>query len=216
MASLTELIVLHTTKYGENALVVHTLSRDYGRRSFMVRGVGKSRMAYFLPLNILEATVAESSKTTLYTINNISVKHPLNGIRSDLHKNTMTLFMSEVLYRVIREGTSDNEIYDWCEKNILLLDAMTESFSNYHLYFLLELTVILGFSPSTRDIGPFVGTYYPVVKSFLSSSFAEAMLIPLRGEDRNEISSRILKYIEFHTESSVNVNSLKVLRELYL
>ena len=41
------------------------------------------------------------------------------------------------------------------------------------------------------------------------------MLIPLNGATRNEIAEEILRYIEFHTESAINVNSLKVLRELF-
>ena len=45
--------------------------------------------------------------------------------------------------------------------------------------------------------------------------FTEAMLLPLKGVDRNEIAESILKYIEFHTESKVNVRSLSVLREIY-
>ena len=45
--------------------------------------------------------------------------------------------------------------------------------------------------------------------------FADSMLIPLNGAVRNEIAEEILRYIEYHTESSVNVNSLKVLRELF-
>ena len=42
------------------------------------------------------------------------------------------------------------------------------------------------------------------------------MLIPLSGSVRNEMSEEILRYIEFHTESAVNVNSLKVLHELFI
>jgi hypothetical protein len=41
------------------------------------------------------------------------------------------------------------------------------------------------------------------------------MLLPLNGAVRNEIAEEILRYIEFHSESAVNVNSLKVLRELF-
>jgi hypothetical protein len=41
------------------------------------------------------------------------------------------------------------------------------------------------------------------------------MLLPLNGAVRNEIAEAILRYIEFHSESAVNVNSLKVLRELF-
>lgn len=211
----TELIVLHTTKFGENSIVVHTLSREYGRRSFLVRGAGKRLMSLFLPLNILEADVQESTKSTLFTASNLTARNPLLGIRSNVFKNSMTMFMSEVLYRVIKEGAAEQGLYEWCERNILLLDAVQNDFSNFHLRFLLELTVALGFSPESRDLQPFVGDHYPTVERFMQTSFAESMLIPLNGSVRNEIAEEILRYIEFHTESSVNINSLKVLRDLY-
>ena len=215
MTRNTELIVLHTTKFGENSVVVHTLSREYGRRSFLVRGAGKRLMSLFLPLNILEADVQESTKFTLFTARNLTSRHPLLGIRSNVFKNSMTMFMSEVLYRVIKEGAAEQGLYEWCERNILLLDAVRDDFSNFHLRFLLELAVALGFSPESRDLQPFVGDHYPTVERFMQTSFAESMLIPLNGTVRNEIAEEILRYIEFHTESSLRVNSLKVLRDLF-
>ncbi len=216
MVKDTELIVLHTTRYGENSLVVHTLSKEYGRRSFIIKGVGKkSVMSLFLPLNILEATVVESSKSNLYTMRNPVAMHPLLGIRNSLYKNSMTMFMSEVLYRVIKDGTNEHGLFEWCEKNILLLDAIKDDFSNFHLRFLLELAMVLGFSPSSQDLLPFVGEHYPIVEKFMTTSFVESMMIPLSGQVRNEIAEEILRYIEFHSESAVNVNSLKVLRELF-
>lgn len=216
MTTNTELIVLHTTKFGENSLVVHTLSRDYGRRSFFVRGAGKRQMSLFLPLNILEADIQESSKTTLFTARNISSRHPLSGIRNNLYKNSMTMFMSEVLFRVLKEGAGEQGLYEWCEKNILLLDAIQTDFSNFHIRFLLEMTMVLGFSPEARNLEPFVGEHYPIAERFMKEPFAESMLIPLSGKVRNELSEEILKYIEFHTESAVNVNSLKVLHEIFI
>ena len=216
MTSDTELIVLHTTKFGENSLVVHTLSRDYGRRSFLVKGTGKkSMMSLFLPLNVLEADVVETNKSTLFTARSLTAKHPLLGIRNNMFKNSMTMFMSEVLYRVVKDGTYEQGLFEWCEKDILLLDAIQTDFSNFHIRFLLELTVALGFSPEAQDLIPFVGEHYPVVEKFMTLPFAESMLIPLSGAVRNEIAEEILRYIEYHTESSVNVNSLKVLRELF-
>ena len=41
------------------------------------------------------------------------------------------------------------------------------------------------------------------------------MLVPMTGDIRNEVAERLLKYIEFHTESAVSVNSLKILHELF-
>ena len=216
MIQTTELIVLHTTKFGENSLVAHTLSKEYGRRSFLIKGVGKkSMMTIFQPLNVLEAEILETGKSTLYTARNLVAKHPLLGIRNNMFKNSMTMFMSEVLYRVIKDGAYEQGLFEWCEKDILLLDSIQSDFSNFHIRFLLELTVALGFSPEARDLTPFVGDHFPIVEKFMTLSFAESMLIPLSGTIRNEIAEEILRYIEFHSESAVNVNSLKVLRELF-
>jgi DNA repair protein RecO (recombination protein O) len=213
--TVAELIVLHTTKFGENSIVVHTLSREYGRRSFLVRGVGKKTMSLFLPLNIIEAEIQESSKSTLYTAKGLSSACSLMGIRNSILKNSMTMFISEVLYRAIKDGTSEPGLYEWCRKNIMLLDAIQSDFSNFHIRFLLELAVELGFRPKASDLMPFVGDHYPIVESFMQMPFAESMLIPLNGAVRNEIAEEILRYIEFHTESALNINSLKVLRELF-
>ena len=128
----------------------------------------------------------------------------------------MTLFLSEVLYRTVKDGANEDGLYGWCVKNILLLDALDSDFSNFHIRFLLEFAVALGFSPESRDLAPFVGENFPIVEKFMTFPFADSMLIPLNGSLRNEIAEEILRYIEYHTDSSVNVNSLKVLSELFV
>jgi DNA repair protein RecO (recombination protein O) len=216
MTANIELIVLHTTKTGDNSIVAHTLSKEYGRRSFLIRGAGKkSTMAMLLPLSIIEADVVETTKSTLFTARNLSSRYPLLGIRNNLYKNSMTLFLSEVLYRTVKDGANEDGLYGWCVKNILLLDALDSDFSNFHIRFLLEFAVALGFSPESRDLAPFMGENFPIVEKFMKDSFADAMMIPLNGSVRNEIAEGILRYIEFHSDSAINVASLNVLRELF-
>lgn len=216
MVKVTEFIVLHTTKFGENSLVVHTLSKEYGRRGFLVRGAGKkSAMSLFQPLSILEADIVETSRSNLYTARNISLRHHLSGIRGNMFKNSMTMFMSEVIYRSVKDGAYEEGLYEWCEKNILLLDSLQSDFSNFHIRFLLEFAMALGFSPDAKSLMPFTEHHYPIVERFLKEPFAKSMLIPLSGQTRNEIAEEIIRYLEFHTDSSLNINSLKVLRELY-
>jgi DNA repair protein RecO (recombination protein O) len=210
-----DLIVLNLTKLGESSVVLHALSREYGRRSFVVKVSRKTSMSLFLPLNILEADVTESPKSTLWRAGSVTARYPLNGIRSNIYKNTMTLFMSEVLYRAVKDGSREEGLYEWCERSILTLDAMERDFSNYHLRFLMELSVAMGFSPSAESLAPFAGKYYPMLSEFVQASFAEAMLMPMNGEVRNALSEILLKYLAHHSESSLNVQSLKVLRELY-
>lgn len=211
----SDLIVLNLTKLGESSIVLHALSREYGRRSFVVKVSRKTSMSLFLPLNILEADVIESPRSTLWRAGAVAVRYPLNGIRSNIYKNTMTLFLSEVLYRAVKDGAREDGLFEWCEKSILTLDAMERDYSNYHLRFLLEFASALGFSPSAEDLMPFAGDYFPLLRDFIHASFAESMLMPMNGEVRNALSEILLKYIAHHSESSLNVQSLKVLRELY-
>lgn len=216
MTANIELIVLHTTKTGDNSIVAHTLSKEYGRRSFLIRGAGKkSIMAMLLPLSVIEADVVETTKSTLFTARNLSSRYPLLGIRNNLYKNSMTLFLSEVLYRTVKDGANEDGLYAWCLKNILLLDALDSDFSNFHIRFLLEFAVALGFSPESRDLAPFVGENFPIVEKFMRESFADVMMIPLNGSVRNEIAEGILRYIEFHSDSAINIASLSVLHELF-
>ncbi len=212
-----EFILLHTTKFGENSLVLHTLSREYGRRGLFVKGAGtrKSSMSLFQPLNILEAEVNEAAKCGLLPAKNFCARHPLNGIRNNLYKNAIVMFMSEVLYRSVKDGCNEDGLYEWVEGNILLLDAVETDFSNFPLRFLLEYAVRLGFSPESRDLEPFVRDHYPFVVKFMKASFAESMLLPLNGKARSEIAEGLLRYIEYHIESALHIRSLDVLHDLF-
>ncbi len=215
MTFSTELIVLNATKLGEKSLVVHCLTPEMGRRGFIVSVPSGGRMALFLPLNLLEAEIVENPRSELWRARKITSVSPLNGIRSNALKNSMTLFMSEVLYRTVRDGALEEGLFEWCRHSILTLDAMESDFSNFHLRFLLEFAVALGFSPSLPDLAPFAGEHLSAIGTLLKSDFGESMLLPLNGASRNEIAEILLDYIGYHSECRLNIRSLAVLRELY-
>ena len=215
MRSKAELIVLNHTKFGENSIVLHTLSQEYGRRGFLVKVSPRTAMAMFLPLNILEAEVTENPKSDLWFARNFVSVSPLNGIRSDMRKNTMTLFMSEVLYRVVKDQTNEDGLASWLKGQIMTLDALESDFVNFHLMFLLGLCAALGFDPDPAGLAPFADKRLVQLEALLKLPFPEALLLPLSGIDRNAIAESVLKYIEYHTESAVNVRSLAVLREIH-
>jgi DNA repair protein RecO (recombination protein O) len=214
-ALTTEFIVLATTKVGDNALVVHTLSREWGRRGFLVRSAKKTGTTLFLPLNILESDVVENSKSELWTLRNITLKDALPGIRGHLQKNTMTLFLSEVLLRTLRDGANEDGLFDWCVGSILTLNALEADFANFPVRFLMELAGALGFRPTFDDIAPFAQEHLTQMKQLLNASFTESMLLPLNGVTRNALCESLLLYLSFHTDSNIQVKSLSVLRELY-
>ena len=206
------LIVLGSTPTGERSVVLHTLSPVWGRRSF-ITGAGGSSM--FLPLSLLDAEVTENPKSDLWRAGSISLSNPLAGIRTNIHKNTMTVFMSEVLFRTLREGALEEGLYEWCRGSILTLDALDCDFSNYHLRWLLEFAGALGFSPSLQDLAPFAGEHLVTVRQLLDAGPAGSLLVPMTGERRNAVASLLLDYIGYHSETHLNIRSLQVLREIY-
>lgn len=212
MASSEELIILHTTKFSDNAVVVHALGQDQGRRSYLVR---KPRMAMLLPLNIVEAQVSENPRSTLLMAKNFSSIYPLASLRGNIFKNAITLFLSEVVFKTIKDGVVEEGLYQWLRSEIMLLDALEGNYSNFHLHFLLDFAAHLGFAPSKEDLMPFAEDNLDNIEALLTLPFPEAMLLPLNGQVRNEIAVELLRYIEFHSEGSININSLRVLREIF-
>lgn len=209
------LIILQYTKIKDSAIVIHTLSREWGRRSFIVHlGKGAS-LALFQPLGIVEAEISENPKSELWRASRCTQAVPLVSLRTDPSKNAITLFLSEVLYRAVRDGMAEEGLYDWCERSILTLEALEKDYANFHLRALLELAAAMGFEPSLEDLAPFCGERYAEVKALLGASFEEAMLLPLSGERRGDLCEILIRYLSHHSESNLDIRSLRVLRELF-
>lgn len=215
MTSDESVIVLNYTKIRDSSIVLHTLSRTYGRKSFLVKIGAKSHMSFFLPLNILELSVTENPRSDLWYARVNSAASPLSGIRGNMFKNTISLFMAEVIYRTVKEGAMEDGLYEWLEREILTLDALTSDFSNFHIRFLLELCIALGFRPEAKDMIPFSGDNQEQIETFMHMDLLDSMLVPLNGKLRNEMADSIIHYLEYHTESTINIRSLQVLREIY-
>ena len=215
MNAAVRLIVLNSTKLGDSSLVLHTLCREMGRRSFIITVRKGGSRALYLPFSILDAEVIENRKSDLWRLRAVSAVHPLNGIRSSFDKNAITLFMSEVLWRAVQDGAAEDGLYDWCERSILTLDALEGNFANYHLRWLMELAGALGFSPSFEGLAPFAEENLHEISDLLSLGLPEFLVYPLDGSRRSAIAGSLLRYLSAHLEIPLNIRSLAVLGELY-
>lgn len=209
------LIVLAHTPFGDKSAVLHTMSDVYGRRGFMVGTGPRTPSSLFLPMNLLEAEVTENPRASLWRASGFTMMSPLSGIRGNIYKNAISLFMSEVLYRTVTEGSAEEGLFDWCSEAVLTLDALQDGWSNFHIRFLLDLAAALGFRPDAEGLAPFAGEDLHVLQQMVSLPMAEAMMVPLSGNARTRLCRRILDYLRFHTDSAINVKSLDVLGELF-
>lgn len=214
MRQSDRIIILNTTRYGENSVILHCLSKTYGRCGMMAKGAGRLG-AFFQPLNILDCSTTRSPKSSLISASDFSSAVSLNGIRNSYSKNAISIFMAEVLFRSLHEGFLDDGLFDWCAAQIMVLNAMERDFSNFHIRFLMDLSSTLGFKAGFEDLLPYMENSTDVATRMADGDFAEAMLLGMNGEQRTRLCANILKYLENHLETPLHIRSLPILNELF-
>ena len=55
--------------------------------------------------------------------------------------------MAEVLYRLVKESERNEALFDFVWGSVEALDALDEGTANFHLWFLAQLSRLLGFAP---------------------------------------------------------------------
>jgi DNA repair protein RecO (recombination protein O) len=236
-------IILHLTKHGDSGVIVHTLDSESGRKSYYLRGLGKNRKAQLSnlhPLSIVDIVSSSKPGTSISHIKEYSSLTDLSSIRSNILKNSIAIFMSEVLYRSILEHEGDQHLFEWLCSSIITLENCP-LLSNYHLRFLVELSARLGFCPqssgvSCDNIGHFnissasfntLGNDSFISQDFfceedsiilynmLSLPFEEAMQLPLNGSARNRFAREMLRYISHHLGRTIEAKSLSILHDIF-
>ena len=155
MIEKTRGVFLHAVKYSETSLITSIYTEAYGRQSFIINGVRSKnstvKAAIFQPLYLLDLEIYYKSNREIHRIKNAQIAFPYTTIPFDIRKSTQVLFLSEVLYKCLREEEPNIELFDFIYHSLTLLDLTEAGISNFHLWFLFKLTRFLGFSPSREN-----------------------------------------------------------------
>ncbi len=226
------MIVLHTVKYGETSLIVHGYTREDGRGSFMLRGAFKgagtshkssskgstNAVAALHPLSIINF---ESSRNTgrsnLRYFKEFAPKYNLYGIRSEFARTSVAIFIGEVLYRTLLLSERDEAMYDFIEDAILKLENTQLSTANFHIWFLDRYVTLLGFpfdQGYAEIFNPFSQAESQLLQQVHESEYERAMQVPMTGEVRSHLLAGIIKYLEYHLGTKLEIKSLQVLRSM--
>lgn len=238
----SSIIVLHLTKWGDHGAIVHAIDSEKGRCGFILRKLGKAATAQtslFHPLSCLDVVTQPNSKSSLETIIEFVPRYRLDSVRCDMGKSCIALFISEVLYRSIREGMQDKKFYDWLEATALSLEQATGNVANFHLWFLVNLSSHLGFLPQDNwsesapifsiPAASFTNSWpadgrsdlfslqnSEILHNLLHMQRDQAMALPLSGAKRIDFSKNMIHFLEYHLSSTINVKSLDVLHDIFL
>lgn len=233
-------VVLHTLKYGDSAMVVYLLTDTGGRRSYMVQGVRSrsgrgSKLALFQPMFPVEFEGLESPRQQMHRFKEVRAGFLLQQIPFDVRKSTMALFMAEVLYRLVRESEPNDALFHFVWHSVGALDQMEEGVANFHLWFLAQLSRLLGFAPgndytegSWFDVreGLYVAQQPPhpallsqeharTLCELLRTEAGELQSIPLNRSRRTAFLDALLAYLGYHLDAVSAVQSVRILREVF-
>ncbi len=231
-------IVIHSLRYGEADLIVTLFTKNSGLRSYLQRGVlkskkGKIRSSFFQPLMILEIEAVHKNKGTLERIKDAKVVTHYNTLHTDFIKSSLVFFISDILKSSIQEEEENADLFEYLETALLWLDA-NDTIANFHITFLIKLTQYLGFFPDTSvteheyfnlqegvfqasgtNIHCVSGMHISKFKEFLGTTFEESMNIGLSKGTRSELLAMLLVYFELHLHGFKKPKSLSVLSEIF-
>ncbi len=232
-------IILHSTNYSESSLIVKIYTRNYGLRSFIVSGIrskrSKNKANIFQPLTIVDLVFINNERSSLHRLSEIAVANPFHEIPYNFIKSSIAMLLNEVLYKALKEEHQDEDLYDYIVSSLMILDLKTESCSNFHVFFTLQLTRYLGFHPqgeysldsSIFDLqdGRFVN-YIPkhsfylsasksmLIDQFIKSNYKSIHELVLTREERKQLLQSVILFYQLHINGFGEIKSVEVLEEV--
>ncbi|WP_299054364.1 DNA repair protein RecO [uncultured Polaribacter sp.] len=234
----TKAIVLSAIKYSDSSLIVKCYTYQEGLKSYLVRGVLKAKKgglkaAYFQPLTQLNIVAKHSAKGALNTIKEVQVAQPYNTIYKDIVKQSVVLFLSEVLSYAIKEEEKNKALFEYLENGLIWLD-LHDKIANFHLLFLFNITRFLGFYPdvSEKDSLGFdllegnftntglhsniiTGNDFYQFKKLIGIHFDSIDKVSFGKQERQVVLKIIIRYFELHLDGFREPKSLQILETVF-
>ena len=188
MLHTTDAIVLSLQPHSDKAHILHAYTRAGGRVNYMVYGLGKKHaIGMYSPLSIVQVTADHLSLRTA------QLSYVAQRTTTDPYKRTIALFLSEILYHVLRHPMEDEAMYDFIAGAIEELDKSDDT-QNFHLSFLVGFAAKLGFAIPEES---------------------ELLVLPQSRSERQQQLRRLCDYFAEHVETWEEPKSLAILMEVF-
>jgi DNA repair protein RecO (recombination protein O) len=236
----TKGLVLRTVRYGETSIIASIFTELFGVQSYLVNGVrvtskkGSGRGNLFQPSAFLDLVVYHNELKNLQRLKDFKWAHVYENIFFNVFRNSVALFMIELLQRSLKQPEPNPELFQFVEDAFLHLDSANDAVvANFPLYFGLHLSSFYGFrmadkfseNKSILDLveGEFVNDrpshlhYLDTEKSQVISNLlkvmqpAELAEIKLNQETRRMLLHSIETFYALHIQDFGKMKTLPVL-----
>lgn len=236
MIHKTEGIVLRTLKYQESGLITTVYTREYGKRTFMIKSYRSARSrhkySYFQPLSLIDLVYFYKENRDIHNINESKLAILLNEAQSHPVKLSLGLAMVEIFYDCVKEEEQNIELYEFMRGTILYLDQQDRHLIHIFVYFLMHLSRFLGFFPNDESKGAHhvhfdvkKGIFSPrdqqadpipgLLRRFRESSLETCHDITFDQQEKRFLLKSLFEYYQFHVQGFRYPQTIKVFAEVF-
>lgn len=238
-------IVLGTVRHSDRHNVTSIYTKERGRMSFLTPAGAskKSRQTQtrLLPLSIIEAQINVATTRDLYILPTVESLKTWRTVYYNPMKSTIVLFISEFLNRLLRDATSEPNLWNFIVDSIDYFDSTDNSTSiaNFHIAFLIGMAHLTGIRPDIEEYHPGMEfdmkagqMVYPFsiqslngiridtlrsafLPKLIRMNYANSKFFRFNGKERSEVLNEILKYFGCHFPGSDHLKSLDILKEIF-
>ncbi len=220
----TKGIIISQLKYRETSLIVKIFTETLGIKSYILNSVRTSKPKYnpalFQPLNIVDIVAYNKTTNSLNYINEIRPHCMLHHILTDPYKGFISIFISELINKTLREGETHENTFCFLFIQINMLnDSRTKNPSLFLIKFLVQFCQYLGFGIENANQ---INNQLIKNQSHKKLSIYEKELINniISIKDINgivdinitNIIGKLLSYYELHISSVKDLKSYEVLK----
>lgn len=241
MLENTRGILLRQVKYAETSVIATIYTEEHGRQSYLINGVRNKnatiKASVLQPLYLLDLEVYHKPGKELNRLKSARIAVPYISIPYDIQKSTLVMFLSEVLYKCLREEEPNADLFDFLFHSFTFLDLTENGTGNFHLWFLYRLTAFLGILPNrgNMEISQFFDLRKAVFVSsepghpqfmdkhttilfarFFDASLSNIHEIALTQHDRQTLLRKVIEFYQIHFDFFGDIKSLSVLKEVFI
>jgi DNA repair protein RecO (recombination protein O) len=237
MLVTTEGIVIHSLKYGDTSAIVRVFTPEHGLVSLLYKAAyrkGKAK-GVLQPLNIVEVVFIKKEDKSLFVGKEVGLNYPYKSVNTDFLKNSIGIFISEFLQKVLKTEETDPQTYFFVKNSLQKFDEYPFT-PFFHLWFLSNFLKLAGFAPATQDLeecktfslseGIFShsidfaphdvleGESLTLFKQLLANDLSVCSTLSSHYKTRQELLGKLLTYYQIHMPEMGEMSSHKILHDI--
>ena len=230
-------IVLSSLKYGDNSLIVKCFTKEFGARTYLLKGIlsttkKRIRPALFQPFTQLEMVVTHRNTGNLEHVREAKIRYLYQSLHTNVYKSSVVMFLSEICSLVCNTEVSEPNFYHFMEEKLCFFDR-NEFSPHFHLKFLVDITRFLGFYPDEINDNSFFsieegiftnidetkhtisGKELQFFKDIILSDYPNLKEIKTNKTERNLLLNHLMRYYQWHLPNFRKIKSLEVLQTIF-